>query len=581
MKTIIRQYCNSFSGKIISIVVLGFFLISFLLSFVLLAVSQSVFVQTYSQSLEKVMNQIENDFTTLHRDLGEIVDSIDSSWAFRLYLTDSGRADNLEQFQNAYQMEQDLERSLPSYMNRLNVLVLGVNGSHYLSKTETVCLTQEEILHSQAARKAVASPGTMQYTFAHGAFTMTTKEQDVLIVSQALVYQDTRNIYGVVFFTFTQDDLYRFYEYFVTDNTSLFLVDDAGTVVSSNHRQAVGTPMELPKNRGAAVPGIALLTGSTVLSRELPFQHLTLYGVVDDQLAIYQLYDLPFLICICIGISTVLILIVLFYTRRTLAPLSQMVRTMSQVRDGVLTEHVPVTGTTEIRELAEAYNRMVDALQDYIQQLVSTREKQLRYEIKALQMQINPHYIYNTLASIKMLVFQNARQQAVETLDAFIALLRSTISNTDEFVTIQQEIENLKNYMLIIRTRYGDRIHAEYYVSGNCYHCRIPKMILQPFLENAVFHAFPDGRKGTIQVVIRRSRQQLIIRIQDDGVGMQQQKADRLVERSMKKEYFSGIGIHNVDDRLKLLFGEQYGVRIESQPEEGTTIIITLPLNDM
>lgn len=98
-------------------------------------------MRTYSQSLDKVMNQIENDFTTLHRDLGEIADSIDSSWAFRLYLTDTRPSDNLEQFQNAYQMEQDLERSLPSYMNRLNVLVLGVNGSHYLSKTETVCLS--------------------------------------------------------------------------------------------------------------------------------------------------------------------------------------------------------------------------------------------------------------------------------------------------------------------------------------------------------------------------------------------------------------------------------------------------------
>ena len=281
-----------------------------------------------------------------------------------------------------------------------------------------------------------------------------------------------------------------------------------------------------------------------------------------------------------IAISTVLIGIVLFYTRRTLAPLSQMIQTMSQVQDGLLTQHVPVTGTTEIRELAVTYNKMVDALQDYIQQLVSTREKQLRYEIKALQMQINPHYIYNTLASIKMLVFQNAREQAVETLDAFIALLRSTITNTDEFITIQQEVENLKNYMLIIRTRYGDRIHAEYYVSSNCYHCKIPKMILQPFLENAVFHAFPDGRKGTIQVVVRRNGTQLVIRIIDDGIGMNQQKADQLVEQFIKKEYFSGIGIHNVDDRLKLLFGEQYGVHIESKPEESTAIIVTLPLKD-
>lgn len=586
MKTIISRYRNSFSHKIITIVAAGFFLMAFLLSFVLLAVSQRVFVRTYSQSLDKVLNQIEAEFTALHQDLGEIADTIDSSWAFRLYLTSTRKTDNLEQFQNAYQMERDLEQSLPSYIEDLNILVLGANGARYLSKTETVSLSQEEILRSEAARRAVEHPGVMEYTFSRGAFTMTTKNQDVLIASKALVYQDNRNIYGIVFFTFTQEDLYKLYDYFITDNTSLFLVDGGRTVVSSNHRDAIGSRLEEagsqngPGRQPFALENNTALTGSTVLYRDLPFQDLALYGVVDDQLAVYQLYDIPFLVCICIAISTVLTLIVLFYTRKTLAPLSRMIETMSQVQDGVLTEHVPVTGTTEIRELAVTYNKMVDALQDYIQQLVNTREKQLRYEIKALQMQINPHYIYNTLASIKMLVFQNAKEQAVETLDAFIALLRSTITNTDEFITIQQEIENLRNYMLIVRTRYGDRIQAEYYVSGNCYNCRIPKMILQPFLENAVFHAFPDGRKGTIQVVVRRSREQLTIRVMDNGVGMQQQRADRLVEQSMKKEYFSGIGIHNVNDRLKLLFGEQYGVRIESKVEEGTTIIITLPLKD-
>ncbi len=456
MNEIIQRYRNSFSGKIVSIVVLGFFLMAFLLSFLLLAVSQTVFVRIYSQSLDKVLNQIENEFTTLHQELGEVVEGIDSSWAFRLYLTENRSADNLEQFRNAYQMEQDLEQSLPSSLERPNILVLGENGAHYLSKTETVSLSQEEILQSEAARKAAAHPGVMQYTFARGAYTMTTKDQDVLIVSQALVTQDNQHIYGIVFFTFTQDDLYQLYDYFITDNTSLFLTDGNGVVVSSNQRERIGTAW----TEAAPRPAHTVFSGSTVLYRDLPFQDLALYGVVDDQLAIYQLYDLPFLICVCIAVSTVLIGIVLFYTRRTLAPLSRMIQTMSQVQDGVLTEHVPVTGTTEIRELAATYNKMVDALQDYIQQLVSTREKQLRYEIKALQMQINPHYIYNTLASIKMLVFQNARDQAVETLDAFIALLRSTIANTDEFITIQQEVENLKNYMLINRTRYGDRDDA-------------------------------------------------------------------------------------------------------------------------
>ena len=141
---------------------------------------------------------------------------------------------------------------------------------------------------------------------------------------------------------------------------------------------------------------------------------------------------------------------------------------MSAIREGNFSEYMTVEGTTEVQELASTYNYMLDDLKHYVDELVQTQKKQRQAEISALQMQINPHYIYNTLASIKWLVYQNDTAKTVRTIDAFISLLRNTISNSDEFIPVRQEMINIQNYILINQTRYGDSIQVEYYVSRVC-----------------------------------------------------------------------------------------------------------------
>ncbi|MFQ7550182.1 MAG: sensor histidine kinase [Blautia marasmi] len=171
-----------------------------------------------------------------------------------------------------------------------------------------------------------------------------------------------------------------------------------------------------------------------------------------------------------------------------------MVDKMSNAGETKYDEHINLTGSKEIEELSRTYNAMLDEMNRYIEELMTSQKEKRKAEISALQMQINPHYIYNTLASIKWLIFQGNVERSTKTIDAFISLLRNTISNTDEYIPIAKEIENLKNYVLINNTRYGDKIQVEYFVTFGCEEYRIPKMILQPFVENAFFHAFPWGR---------------------------------------------------------------------------------------
>ncbi len=584
MKKNFKFYYNSFSGRIILMVMLGIGLIAVTVSIVVLAMSKNAFTETYSKSQEKVFDQIEKELNDFHDNLQNVMNAIDASWAFRLYLDGETELDNIQTFQNIYQMEKDLEQSKSSDMDRLNILVMGMNGKHYLSRTETICVSDEEIMHSDPVKLALEGPEIVHYSFSHGAYTTTAIDTDVIIVSKALYFQESREIYAVVLITLTMDDMRKFYEYFVTDNTALYLVGKDDIVLCSSEKAALGIKLDTNWYDQAKQNGeerFVLKTGNencTVMQRELTYLNCCIYGIIDNKLALDNLYDMPLLVMICACIGIFILTVCLIFIRQTVRPLSKLVQKMSMIREGNFMEYMTVEGTIEVQELAATYNYMLDDIQNYIEELLETQKEQRKSEIKALQMQINPHYIYNTLASIKWLVYQNDSDNTIRMINAFISLLRNTISNVDEFITITQEVENLENYILINHTRYGDAVKVEFYVSQNCYDCLIPKMILQPFIENAFFHAFPSGKTGTIQILMKQKEEDLEIKIIDDGIGMHQSKAEQIVRQETKKEHFSGIGIHNVQDRLKLLYGGNYGIKIESVEQVGTTVVVTLPV---
>ena len=585
-----RYFWNGLFGHITLIVLLGIGMLSVTVSTVVLAMSRSAFTETYGKSQQRVFDEIEKSLIDLNNHLHDIVNAIDSSWAFRLYFNsdDDGKLDNVQNFQNIYQMEQDLEQSKASELVRPSILVLGMNGKHYLSRTETISQSDRDILESQPVQNAMNNVDALHYTYEKGAYTATSQNVDVVVVSKALYYHENKNIYAIVLVTLTDAYIREYYDYFVTDYSMFYMVSDEGIVMSSNDREKTGRVLETQWYQDAARKEsvgrwITQIDNKsyTIMKQDLPYLGCSIYGLIDNDKALDNLYNMPLLILLCVLIGIITLALCLMIARRTLNPLSQLVDKMSFVRDGEFTQYMPVSGTEEIKELAVTYNIMLDDIKKYIDQLIQTQKEQRQSEIKALQMQINPHYIYNTLASIKWLVYQNNQEKTVKTIDAFIQLLRNTISNSDEFITVDKELENLHHYVSINQTRYGDAVQVEYYVSPDCGKCLLPKMILQPFIENAFFHAFPSGMCGTIEIFIKRRDSILEIKVADDGVGMDSDTATRAVGQDLSKEHYSGIGVHNVHERLQLLYGEDYGIQIESRKQRGTCVKISLPVRKM
>lgn len=573
---------NSMVVKIVLAVVVGIILAVFSVTAIIVNLSEDIFVNTYGKSQEKVFLQIEKELNHYHENLSKIIDSVEVSWAFRIYFSDK-EMNSTRTFRNFYKMDEDLKNAIPTNISDVSVMLVGLNEKTYLNREETIISSAKEILESDVSKKAMEKKGSIVYQYADSGFTSTTRNTPVVMATKALCYPESGEMYALIYVTMKEEDMEKFYQHFTSEYANFYMTDSQGKIISTNQKGVLEN--KSGKNLRVAEKEEKLRCDAMengkeviVLQKYLPYYNYTMYGVIDSRNALGRLYNIPMLWGVCAAIAMGVIIATYFFVKQTTKPLSVLVNKMANARNEKYDGQIEVTGSYEIQELTSTYNAMLEDLNRYIEELMNVQKEKRKAEISALQMQINPHYVYNTLASIKWLIYQGEIEKSTKAIDAFISLLRSTIGNTDEYTTVEKEIENLKNYVFINNTRYGDKVQVEYFVNFGCEECQIPKMILQPFVENAFFHAFPYERKGKITILVRKLDDNLQIQIIDDGVGIDQKRLKEISEGNTKTEHFTGIGVNNVDDRLKLLYGSQYGILIESEENKGTRITVCIPV---
>lgn len=573
---------NSMVVKIVLAVVVGIILAVFSVTAIIVNLSEDIFVNTYGKSQEKVFLQIEKELNHYHENLSKIIDSVEVSWAFRIYFSDK-EMNSTRTFRNFYKMDEDLKNAIPTNISDVSVMLVGLNEKTYLNREETIISSAKEILESDVSKKAMEKKGSIVYQYADSGFTSTTRNTPVVMAAKALCYPESGEMYALIYVTMKEEDMEKFYQHFTSEYANFYMTDSQGKIISTNQKgvleNKLGKDLRVAEKE-EKLRCDAMENGKEVivLQKYLPYYNYTMYGVIDSRNALGRLYNIPMLWGVCAAIAMGVIIATYFFVKQTKKPLSVLVNKMANARNEKYDGQIEVTGSYEIQELTTTYNAMLEDLNGYIEELMNVQKEKRKAEISALQMQINPHYVYNTLASIKWLIYQGEIEKSTKAIDAFISLLRSTIGNTDEYTTVEKEIENLKNYVFINNTRYGDKVQVEYFVNFGCEECQIPKMILQPFVENAFFHAFPYERKGKITILVRKLDDNLQIQIIDDGVGIDQKRLKEISEGNTKTEHFTGIGVNNVDDRLKLLYGSQYGILIESEENKGTRITVCIPV---
>ena len=233
-------------------------------------------------------------------------------------------------------------------------------------------------------------------------------------------------------------------------------------------------------------------------------------------------------------------------------------------------------GTREVQELSASFSHMVGRIQ---QLMVTVRQEEVnlrKTELKALQAQINPHFLYNTLDSIAWMCEQGQNADAVRMVHALARLFRISISKGHELIPIAREIEHAESYLQIQKYRYKNRFTYHFEVDPGCLDYLCNKITLQPIIENAINHGLDlMVEEGHITVQVCPDGQDILFRVRDDGVGMTPEQVAAILNKGPSDR--TGIGIKNVNDRLKIYFGKQYGLRIDSVPDEGTCVEIRMP----
>lgn len=263
-------------------------------------------------------------------------------------------------------------------------------------------------------------------------------------------------------------------------------------------------------------------------------------------------------------------------------PLKKLEKYMVQVNPDNMDQRMEILTDDEIGHLSMKFNQMMDRIRNLKEQVIEEQEDKRKYELQALQAQINPHFLYNTLDSIIWMAETND-SNIVAMTEALAKLFRISLNKGNEEISLERELEHVKNYLIIQSMRYADKFTYEISVDPGVERCRTIKLILQPIVENCIYHGIKKKR-GTGKITIRayRREQNLIIEVSDDGCGMPKEISRKILSDEIESENISGsgIGVKNVNERIQLRFGKKYGLSYSSEEGVGTTVTYVLPYNE-
>lgn len=324
--------------------------------------------------------------------------------------------------------------------------------------------------------------------------------------------------------------------------------------------------------------------GSYQIRSELsPYTGWRTVGVFSMDEVMSSVNTIVYILFTCVIISLVLVVIVSFKFSRTLTnPIFKLKRLMKQAESGDLTVRFNFQHNDEIGELGQSFNHMIARIDQLIQMVYVEQENKRTAEMKSLQEQIKPHFLYNTLDTISWMARDYDAEDIVRLVDALTNMFRIGLSHGKDIITVKEEITHVSNYLYIQKIRYKDKLNYVIHVDESLYAIEVPKLILQPLVENAIYHGVKAKRGGgTITITGVPEGENLVFTVQDNGAGMPQEKVEelnrRMSERSVLDEQKS-FGLFYIRERIQLCYGKGYGVHVESTLGEGTRVTITLPL---
>ncbi|MFT4143467.1 MAG: sensor histidine kinase [Mobilitalea sp.] len=316
---------------------------------------------------------------------------------------------------------------------------------------------------------------------------------------------------------------------------------------------------------------------------------VSLTKIHDNQIYIYsisnlntQLLILKYIVFILSFVFAAMIIIVLIASKQMAAnktkDLYTIIDTFARTKAGDLDTHIYISGNDEFRTIAEAYNQMLDSLKEQVNRNTEMGKLVALTQIKQLESQFNPHFLFNTLENIRFMckLHPDSASKMVQNLST---LLRYSISNIQNEVTVKEDIAYTENYLSLLKYRFNQRFQYDIDISPEIEDCIIPKLLIQPMIENSIKYGFEGRDRMVVEITGYREESNLVVICTDDGIGIKPEILEeirQLLESSVNRS--SHTGLYNINRRLQLTYGDDYGIQIESIYGQGTSLKIILPM---
>lgn len=469
--------------------------------------------------------------------------------------------------------------SNPSHKTLYDAYVIGYNGLSYAAYPSSR-YSMKQVMDLPIYQKVMENNGEL-------TLIETTNDENeigiyryVFQIGKELKDLISKKPCGFLMIRISENVLFSDYKDLIRRDKKFLIVDEQGIVLSAKNKNEIDkkyeyelSDMQITDNTYQLVERdnkeYCILTNriqgtNWYLAEELsiasmlsPLNRITGYIVGTTSIFIFIIWILQF-----------------YFAKKILNPFFILQTKLEKVTCGDLDVSIEVNREDEIGDILMAFNKMVEQLKVQLE-MIENKEKQKRLaELDFLRAQINPHFIYNTLSSVRFYIEMGKSEEADEMLLTFSKLLRKTLSRSDEFITIEEEMEILKNYVKLQMIRYPSAFCVDYKVEDSIGNQKIPAFVLQPIVENAIFHGMKKNKICEIKITAEIENKRIKIGIEDNGNGMN----DEQVEQALNKEnHVNGIGIINVNERIKLNYGNDYGLFIKSEEGIGTKVTLWIP----
>lgn len=412
-------------------------------------------------------------------------------------------------------------------------------------------------------------------------------EDNVFAVSKTVIHKDTGKTIGRIFLYVKETTIASIYEEGKNKGGEFYIVDSAGTIISSQNKALLyrdfkeAVSISIPDNSKDA--SFTQSSGSQEMllftQRFEPLNWTIVSAIPMDNLS----SDRKEINQLILGIGAACLLLALMVSfllsRSITRPIFQLAKTMREIRTGKMQVRSAYQSKDEIGYLSEGFNNLMDRIEALMAENVEKQRTKAEIEFKLLQSQVKPHFLYNTVETIISLIKLGLGKQAIQASQYMANFYKISLSNGNDIISIGEEMRLTESYLEIQQLRYVEYMEYTMEIDNEIMTYSIPKLTLQPIVENAIYHGLKlKKEKGIIRITGRRSGNNVEIEIYDNGAGMHKNQTTAIMTGSSVFDEAGGFGIRSVSNRIRMLYGDRYGLQVESEYGVYTKIIIVLPL---